>query len=205
MRSLFRKRLGVGEMPTKVGVLLVDPVSCWVIGRWLRTGQTFTDRPVQLFEQEKGPRLVLGRIGETLREFCLRHQVEIAGQQVIVNGMLSGRDVSGLDARIESHTEAVTIRPQPDIETPTACIACGWCIDVCPTSLRPIHLMQLAQRVPSNGDYASTREERESLHCVGCGLCSYVCPTRLPLMRETLRLRDAVIAAGSEAPAGMPQ
>jgi electron transport complex protein RnfC len=209
LRTLFRKKLPVGAMPTTQGVLMVDPVSCWAVGRWLRTGQTFTDRPVQLFATEhESPRLVLGRIGEPLAEFCQRHKVSPEGMQVIVNGMLSGREVDPQAARIDSQTESVTLRSRPDIEPPAPCIACGWCVDVCPTDLQPISLLQLAQRLSTrepdgpppavDQKLAGSPSAREARHCVGCGLCSYVCPTRLPLMRETLRLKQFAAAASSD-------
>jgi electron transport complex protein RnfC len=160
---------------------------------------------VQLFTPDAAPRLVLGRIGETIGEFCHRHHVDAGDRQVIVNGMLSGREATEVDARIESNTEAVTVRPRPDMEAASACLSCGWCVDVCPTSLRPIHLLQLAERLPDDDRFTPTRADREALHCVGCGLCSYVCPTRLPLMHEAQRLREAVVAADARLAAGTPR
>jgi electron transport complex protein RnfC len=195
----------------------VDPVACWFLGRFLH-GETsrFTERPVQLFIQNRSnnsssARLVMGRIGETVADFCRRFSVDLLNQQVILNGMLAGQDVDPDTARILTSTESVAIRPTVATELPSACLACGWCVDVCPTGLTPLRLMELAQRVPVGADVVRpsnetsgtaeavpllrSRAARESLHCIGCGLCSYVCPTRLPLTQETLRLRLRVLAA----------
>jgi Na+-translocating ferredoxin:NAD+ oxidoreductase subunit C len=205
VRTLFGKKLAVKALPTALGYLVVDPVTCWALGRYMRNGQRFTERPVQLFMPECGPRLVMGRLGEKLEEFCTRHEVvcKVESMQVIVNGMLAGREANPQTTRIEADTDSVALRAPMAAEPPAACLACGWCVDVCPTGLTPVHLMELARRLPE-GSAARWRSAREARHCIGCGLCSYVCPTRLPLMEETLRLRERVAAAAPPAVQEVP-
>jgi Na+-translocating ferredoxin:NAD+ oxidoreductase subunit C len=198
-RTLYGQRLPAGTMPTRIGRLMLDPVACWGLGRYLRLGRPFTDRPVQLITQHgHAPRLVMGRLGETVAAFCKRYEQEVSQQQVILNGMLTGQEVDAGVARIAADTEAVAVREPAEVERPTACLSCGWCVDVCPTALTPVHLMQLAQKVPPGATpkpaLLRSTMVRESLHCIACGLCTYVCPTRLPLMEETLRLRNLVLA-----------
>ena len=64
----------------------------------------------------------------------------------------------------------------PD-RTPTGCLRCGFCIDVCPVEIDPIGVFTAVEL----GDPA--RVSRIARMCLDCGLCDYVCPTRLPLMR----------------------
>jgi Na+-translocating ferredoxin:NAD+ oxidoreductase subunit C len=146
----------------------------------------------------RAPRLVMGRLGETISRFCQRYQIDVARRQVIINGMLSGQEVDPTVARIASDTEAVAVREPVEIERSSACVACGWCVDVCPAELTPVHLMQWAQKASEKAAGPALLRSaavREALHCIGCGLCSYVCPTRLPLMQEILRLQEQVAAA----------
>jgi electron transport complex protein RnfC len=217
MRRMFGKRLPVGRLPVRVNRMVVDPLSCWALGRWLRTGRRFTERPVQLFtraQKDGAAKMVMATITETVEALCARHGVSTAGMQVIVNGMLAGEEVDASLARIETWTESVSVRDMPMAEFPTPCFSCGWCVDVCPTALNPVSLLKLADEAQRGGGVEGligatelrSGEARESLHCIGCGLCSYVCPTRLPLTQRTLRLRGWVIGAtaslGPTAPAG---
>ena len=215
IRSLTGNRLSVGRLPTARNLLVVDTVSLWALGRYLRTGEPFTSRPVQLFTQymppapPAPPRLVIARVGESIADFAGRFNVTIAGKEIILNGMLAGRVVTP-DSPITIDTDSISIREPTDPELSSPCIACGWCVDVCPTALNPVQLMQIAEKIaPSIGISASAPQAaariplpllaRESLHCIACGLCSYVCPTRLPLMQETLRLRAHVLASTANA------
>jgi len=166
----------------------VDPVACWAIARWLRWGLSFSERPVQLFAGEE-PRLVMGQIGETLEGFLERYRVKTMGMEFIVGGVMSGERVQPGATRIEAWTESVAVREQTREAEPTPCFGCGWCLDVCPTELNPVALLDLSERGEKG---AKSGDAQEARHCIGCGLCSYVCPTRLPLMKGTLRLKSLV-------------
>ena len=202
LRSLFGKRLAVGKLPTRANRFIVSPVACWALGRFILTGERYTQRPVQLFapmcQEHPAPRLVMANIGESVADFCARlrvHSSPTAVLQIIVNGMLAGQEVDPATAQIQTDTESIAIRPRPALEQSTPCFSCGWCVDVCPTGLNPVNLLDLAEHAsnpatPPNEPLSA--DAHESLHCVGCGLCSYVCPTRLPLTEATLRLRARI-------------
>ncbi len=214
VRRLLGENLPAGALPSTRDLLLVDPVSCWAIGRYVRSGRGFVDRPVQVFSEGAAARLLMGRIGEPLGEFLRRFKVKegehLERTQVIVNGMLTGREVwlggsqklagdkadrpappAEPGADVMGMTEAMSLRVPVGNAPHTPCIACGWCVDVCPTGLTPVHLMQLNHR-PTPATLRS-RDAQEARHCIACGLCSYVCPTRLPLMEQTVALRAKVV------------
>ena len=207
MWSLFAKRLPVGRSPVRVNRMVLDPVTCWALGRYLRSGEAFARRPVQVFaptRERPEPRVALVEIGEAATMLCERMRIPLLRRQVIVNGLLAGEEVDPVHFRIQADTDSITVREVPAPETPSPCFACGWCVDVCPTALNPVNLLDLAEHAQhaAGGTESSaiaallrSHEAREALNCVGCGLCSYVCPTRLPLTQQTLRLRTWVVDA----------
>ncbi len=84
-RTLFAKRLPPDLLPSRMHRVIVDPVACWGVGRWLRTGHAMLERPIQLFladgpsqNRDNNARLVMGRLGETVQNFCARFSIDCA-------------------------------------------------------------------------------------------------------------------------------
>ena len=198
LRTLYGKKVHPHELPTTANRVIVDAVACWGLGRYLRTRVAMTERPVQLYvrgtERRGDSRIVMGKVGESVESFLERARVSIVQREIIINGMMTGELMGPEGARIGADTEAISVRVRPETEEESACIACGWCLDHCPTALNPVGLFELARKtdatVLERASPARFTSARESLNCIGCGLCSYVCPTRLPLMQEILNLRD---------------
>ena len=204
VRSLFGAKLPPESLPNRVHRVIIDPVAAWALGRLARGGELPKDRPVQIFEDCKSPRLVLARVGMKVDELLIREKVEIAGQQVIRNGMLLGEEIDAGQTVIDWRTEMLAVRGQPILELSNPCISCGWCVDHCPTALAPVRLYEQSLMAANH----RRGESLEARHCIGCGLCSYVCPTRLPLAAQVVRLRTelaetpAIPAQGPEEEAG---
>jgi Na+-transporting NADH:ubiquinone oxidoreductase subunit A len=62
-----------------------------------------------------------------------------------------------------------------------ACIACGYCAQVCPVDIMP----QFTYKSILAGEVEESLAHG-LLDCAECGLCSYVCPSKIELA-ETLR------------------
>ncbi|KPJ78012.1 MAG: hypothetical protein AMJ54_05425 [Deltaproteobacteria bacterium SG8_13] len=65
-----------------------------------------------------------------------------------------------------------------------ACIACGYCAQVCPVDILP----QFAYKSILAGEVEESLEHG-LLDCVECGLCSYVCPSKIELAETLHRAR----------------
>lgn len=188
--TLLGRRLPVGALPTRVGVLMVDAVTLWALGGLARDGfdSGALTRPIELFVAGQSPQLVEAPLGLPISDLLRALNVSYSGRQCIVNGMLAGVEVDPESAVVQGTTAAISIRNVPELEKPAPCFACGWCVDHCPTALNPLQLYRLAL----SRDGAKTADAEEALNCISCGLCSYVCPTRLPLTQEVVGLRGAV-------------
>jgi Na(+)-translocating NADH:ubiquinone oxidoreductase A subunit len=60
-----------------------------------------------------------------------------------------------------------------------ACVACGYCEEVCPVAIMPHLIHKLL--------YQDALEEAERAgidRCVACGLCSFVCPSKIELRQQ---------------------
>jgi len=193
VHALTGRAVAPGTSPAEKGVIVVDPVACWMLGRTLITGKAPESRPVQVFVTGSEPRICAGRMGEKVTEFLRRAAISMQGWQCIHNGMLAGTLLDLRSDYIQSWTESISLRPKPDPEPVTDCIRCGWCVLLCPTSLNPAALFA----APDAPRGAALALQREAHGCIDCGLCSYVCPSRLPLTPTIKSIRKRLEAEGS--------
>ena len=60
-----------------------------------------------------------------------------------------------------------------------ACIACGYCAEVCPVDILPQFTYKAVM-----AEETEEALEHGLLDCVECGLCSYVCPAKIELLES---------------------
>ena len=65
---------------------------------------------------------------------------------------------------------------------PRACIACGYCEDVCPVDIMPHLIRRFLEK-----DLLEEAQMAGAQICVECGLCSYVCPSKIELSETISR------------------
>ncbi len=65
------------------------------------------------------------------------------------------------------------------LDSPTACIRCGRCVDHCPMNLTPM----LIDFYTEAGD-TENAIKYGALNCFECGTCAYVCPARRPIVQN---------------------
>ena len=199
LRVLCRRSVLNYAAPAAAGLLVVDPVTCWALGRAAAGEARFTHRPVQVVVQGLEPVLAMARIGEPLRDLFTRLGFPTADMECIAGGMLSGQLVNPADAVIEPHTDVLALRPSPRPEPSADCIGCGWCVQACPTALNPAAILAEAgmrAAMPLAHLY-------EAVGCIDCGLCTYLCPSRLPLAATIGNIKRSLTAipAAQAAPA----
>ena len=72
-------------------------------------------------------------------------------------------------------------------EPETPCIKCSRCIDVCPSFIVPVLMMDYALR-----DDDKNFERINGMECIECGSCSYVCPAKRPLTQAFKQMKQVV-------------
>lgn len=202
--SQGRRRLPHGADPLDHGLMLVTPWAMIRLARWLTRGRLDLVQP-----------LMVGRIGDGSRPTIrwvfpgqpwerIQDEAGVGDQgraRMVIGDPMTGCLSDHRLAVIESGEQLVSVlsaEPPPFSTDPAAdagkvedCIGCGWCAEVCPTRLRPIHLAQLAQRTPDDATLAKALP-----WCIECGLCTHVCPATIPLARLLREAKHGVAGPG---------
>jgi Na+-translocating ferredoxin:NAD+ oxidoreductase RnfC subunit len=71
-----------------------------------------------------------------------------------------------------------------------ACVACGYCENVCPVGLIPHLLHKHADKEIYNERLA----EYKIFDCIECGLCDYVCPSKIHIAADIKKAKEALEA-----------
>ena len=112
-------------------------------------------------------------------------------KKVLSGGPMMGQALFTLDIPVTKSSSSITTFVEDEVEEnpETPCIKCGRCIDVCPSFLVPVLMMDKALKDDTEGF-----EKLNGMECVECGSCAYVCPAKRPLTQGFKYMRQAVAA-----------
>lgn len=112
-------------------------------------------------------------------------------EKIISGGPMMGFALFDLNIPVTKSSSALLCMTKDEVAkyTPTACISCGMCIDVCPSRIMPCKLADFAEH---------GAEEKflkyNGMECVECGSCSYVCPAKRTLAQSIKSMRKMQLA-----------
>ena len=191
--------LRVGANPvSNAGVMLINPWTAIRIARWQTLGRFDVAKPMMIGWAKRGAAMTVSYAlpGQSLAS--LDSQLDLAlqqGDRVILGNPMANQPVCNVtDKPTYNHNPTVPdnellvtvldATPAPLVEP---CISCGWCVEACPTGLRPNRMMDLAtvKRLSKRG---GAFLDKQLQWCIDCGLCSHVCPTSLPLAQTFRRV-----------------
>lgn len=114
----------------------------------------------------ENPCVINVKIGTQITEI-IKNIIKIKEKDVtfITNGLLSGYEIDNINGLIVTNDFEGLIINKKVYTTPSKCINCGKCYNVCPMGLNP-----------KNIDFSK---------CIRCGLCSYYCPAKIDLLRNS--------------------
>jgi ferredoxin len=155
--------------PASAGTLLAAPPT-------LQAATVAAPPTRSTFSRPRPPSTVIGPADTTAP---LRYVAGdyLRGREVAANCLIGG------GGEVCYHVEPLV--PDP---VPTACVRCGWCIEICPTGVNPAGLLDA--EASSGRTRIRLAEQHGASACIGCGLCDHACPSLLPLRRVTVSLRD---------------
>lgn len=112
-------------------------------------------------------------------------------EKIISGGPMMGFAMFTTDTPITKTSSSILAFTKDEVKenTPTACINCGRCVEVCPSRIIPSRLADLAERHDEEGF-----KKLEGLECIECGSCSYVCPAKRQLKQSIGTMRKIALA-----------
>ena len=185
--SKARKLLTIDGHPLEHDTVLMSAWTAIRLGRWLQTGELDLIQPLfiawpQAYARMHACWVMPGQAVIPLHK-RLEAEAKTPRSKLVygdpLGGVLDqGTDTQGrfLQSVVKPDKLLMSLVENPMPAAQQACIACGWCTEVCPTSLQPASLFELAERQPQSHSL-----QDELLWCIDCGLCSHVCPSAIPL------------------------
>ncbi len=184
IHGALKKRLGPGESPAQIGVLLIDAAGAAAVGR--QAGRIRPELSVPLAVRDVArdrSSYLLAPIGMSVGDVMAQLQLDADRHVIRAGDTLREHAVPG-DAVIADGESCLHVLPRPAAVVPDPCIRCGWCAESCPTRVQPAGLLEAAQR-----DDVRLAVAYGINSCIGCGVCGHVCPSRLPLLAAIRSLK----------------
>ena len=112
-------------------------------------------------------------------------------EKIISGGPMMGVSIFDTNVPTTKISSALLCMKKDDVKeaTPSNCINCGMCVEVCPSRLVPSRLADFSE----HGDKENF-ERYYGVECVECGSCAYVCPAKRHLAQAIRTMRKQVLA-----------
>ena len=180
VKTLLRREIPCGALPSKVGAIVFNAETCWAVYRAFVTGLPSITRLVTVSgDCVKDPANLLVPMGTSFRsvlDFC-------GGFSKMPDKLLSGGPMMGRaqwnTAVPVTKTVGGILALSAPLQKASPCIRCGKCTEACPMSLIPSELHRSVEK----GDLNTAKLFDIGL-CSECGACAYVCPAKIPLLQN---------------------
>ena len=197
--ALTGRKVPSGGLPAAVGCVVSNVGTTAAIYEAVCLGKplyervtTVTGTPVV---KPGNYRFRVGTLYRTALELCGGVSEDPA--KIISGGPMMGMAVYSLDIPVMKGTSGILLLNRDELVqySPSACLRCGRCNDVCPMSMMPGILS--AQIEHQKFELA---EKWHVMDCIECGSCAYICPAGRPLVQH-MRRAKAVVNAKKRAAA----
>lgn len=191
--SVLGKEVPQGALPADVGVVVVNVSTACAIVDAVYYGKPCYERVLTLTGHAvREPQNLRVRFGTRIKDV-----IEYAGGyaeepgKIIFGGPMMGVAQYSDELVTDKRNNGILVLTKEESKPKemTACIRCGFCVDVCPMHLEPLYISTASLK--ENFEVA---QQYSIMNCVECGACSYTCPAGRPLT-EGIRFGKAQIRA----------
>ena len=197
--ALTGRKVPSGGLPAAVGCVVSNVGTTAAIYEAVCLGKplyervtTVTGTPVV---KPGNYRFRVGTLYRTALELCGGVSEDPA--KIISGGPMMGMAVYSLDIPVMKGTSGILLLSRDELVqySPSACLRCGRCNDVCPMSMMPGILSAQIEH-----QKFGLAEKWHVMDCIECGSCAYICPAGRPLVQH-MRRAKAVVNAKKRAAA----
>lgn len=111
-------------------------------------------------------------------------------EKIISGGPMMGTAIFSLDIPVTKTSSALLCFTKDEVaeNEPTACIRCGRCVEVCPSSLIPQKIIENTEGLDNESFIAIN-----GMECYECGSCTYICPAKRRITQAFKQSRKSVL------------
>ncbi|HOO28798.1 MAG TPA: RnfABCDGE type electron transport complex subunit C, partial [Lachnospiraceae bacterium] len=116
---------------------------------------------------------------------------KVKPEKIVSGGPMMGFSIFDVNVPTTKTSSALLCMTTDEVAkwTPTHCINCGKCVEVCPGRIIPSEVADFAEHY----DEAAFLKYN-GMECCECGCCSYVCPAKRHLTQSIKSMRKMVLA-----------
>lgn len=175
-KTITGKEVPAGGSTRDLGYLIINVATTAAVFEAIDPGIPLSHRICSVVGDVKKQKNVYFPIGtsiEDMIDFC--EGFEGKPSKIITGGFMMGKTVDTMAASLTKSANGLIVINETHDEdsTPSPCIMCARCVEVCPIELLP-HQLEKA--------YLKENWERmDKLYadsCINCGCCTYICPAR---------------------------
>ncbi|MRI31984.1 electron transport complex subunit RsxC [Endozoicomonas sp. OPT23] len=181
-----------GKLPSDLGIAVQNVGTAAAVHQAVNHGKPLISRVTTLtgdaLGDKKNLEALLGTsVGELLKE------ADVNGRQLntlVMGGPMMGFTLDDMTVPVVKTTNCLiagSSQEFPSSIPEQACIRCGMCAEVCPSSLLPQQLYWHAKA--ENFDQL---KHHNLFDCIECGACSFVCPSSIPLVQYYRASKGAI-------------
>ena len=186
IKILTGKEVPSKGIPADIGMVVQNVATAMAVYKAVVLDEPLISRIVTLTGAGIGNKgnleVLFGTSIKRLLEWC---EKKATMHNLIAGGPMMGVEIKDVESPITKTTNCIIAATLEELithkfvkdEPVRACIRCGECTKVCPTSLLPQQLYWY-----SRSSDLDKVEEYNLFDCIECGCCAWVCPSNIPLV-----------------------
>jgi electron transport complex protein RnfC len=181
--SCLRRVVPVGCLPSEVGCVVSNVHTALSVFEAVVEGKACYERIMTVSGTAVvEPKNMWVRTGTTYEEVlnhCNGLKEDKSLRKIVSGGPMMGFAVSDVDVSVDKATSSILFLTEDETftDTPSACISCRKCVNICPMRLMPLMIDACVEY----GDYEGAKRYNIGA-CIECGCCAYICPAKRPMV-----------------------